>query len=267
VIVKDVSPFAPGDRVFVERTVTPKWIAGMQMDKLVRDGKKQTWLAPGTVIRHNRTVVSVDPERRIVTFDVPIVDTIDADFCPGRLVQFVLQGRIQTSNCGIESLVILLAPSHSGDPVNEKPTFIGLAFRPFVEDCWASAVSIKGFTGSVVIDPDARQLTLADVAVHRTAPTNQNKFKGFPFDYEIRGTQVLLLRCSTHGAPDTRSYTIVTQSKVIGPSAIVDFTTEQSCHILSAHQRWAAGLLIDGGRVGKIELSNRANRGTGHGWT
>jgi hypothetical protein len=241
----------------------------MGMDRLERSGKAQTWLAPGSVIRHARTVVAVDMAKRVVFLDSPLVDTIDATFGGGRLTRYQLVPgpSSQTSNCGIESLVILLAPSHSSDPVNQKPTFVGLSFRPFVEDCWASAVSIKGFTASVIIDQDARRLTLRDVAVHRTAPTKRNESKGLPFDYEIRGSQVLLLRCSTHGEPNTHSYTVVTQSRTMGPNALVDFTAEQNCHVVSTHQRWAAGVLIDGGRVGKIELANRKHLGSGHGWT
>jgi hypothetical protein len=268
-IVKDISSFAPGDRVFVERDATPEWIAAMEMDRLERNGKAQTWLAPGSVIRHTRTVVAVDAAKRIVSIDSPLVDAIDAVFGPGRLTRyrFAPGSSSQTTDCGIESLVILLAPSHSSDPVNQNPTFVGLSFRPFVEDCWASAVSLKGFTASVIIDQDARRLTLRDVAVHRTAPTKRNESKGLPFDYEIRGSQILLLRCSTHGEPNTHSYTVVTQSRIMGPNALVDFMTEQTCHVVSTHQRWAAGFLIDGGRMGKIELSNRKHLGSGHGWT
>ena len=48
----------------------------MNMDTLERNGKPQTWLKAGTIITHDRTIVSIEGNR--LTFDVPLSDSFDA---------------------------------------------------------------------------------------------------------------------------------------------------------------------------------------------
>ena len=46
-VVTDGSGFAAGDIIAIRKPVTADWVKFMQMDDLVRDGKKQTWLPVG----------------------------------------------------------------------------------------------------------------------------------------------------------------------------------------------------------------------------
>src|SRR5215471_5245212 len=76
--VKDASAFHAGDSVLVQHPVTADWVHFMGMDTLVRDGKQQTWIRGGTVIRTDRVVKSVAGDR--ITLDVPLSDSLDAKF-------------------------------------------------------------------------------------------------------------------------------------------------------------------------------------------
>src|SRR5437870_696639 len=75
----------------------------MGMDKLVRDGKPQTWLKAGTIISTDR-VISARSGKRIV-LDVPLSDSLDATYLepPGAsVVKYTFPGRID--RVGVESL-------------------------------------------------------------------------------------------------------------------------------------------------------------------
>jgi hypothetical protein len=64
---------------------------------------------------------------------------------------------------------------------------------------------------------------------------------------------------------------VVTQSEVTGPLVVLNFTADHGG--VAPHQRWATGLLVDGGkfpgataRRPGVAFSNRATAGSGHGW-
>ena len=56
VTVDSAAEFRAGDQVVIQRAATEAWIRFMNMDTLTRDGKPQTWLKPGTIITHDRTI-------------------------------------------------------------------------------------------------------------------------------------------------------------------------------------------------------------------
>src|SRR5580765_3178865 len=61
--VADVGGFVVGDTISVRKTVTAEWVKFMQMDDLVRDGKKQTWLAVGRVLSTERQIKAVNGKK------------------------------------------------------------------------------------------------------------------------------------------------------------------------------------------------------------
>src|SRR5205823_5844463 len=76
--VADAKGFEVGDTIAIGRPTTPAWVHLMDMDTLVRDGRKQTWI--GT----NRSGVT---ERRItaltgnkITVDIGLADSYDAKY-------------------------------------------------------------------------------------------------------------------------------------------------------------------------------------------
>ena len=51
--VNSIHEFKIGDEICIRRLATPQWIEKMGMDNLVRDGKKQTWMKPNTIMKRN----------------------------------------------------------------------------------------------------------------------------------------------------------------------------------------------------------------------
>jgi hypothetical protein len=66
----------------------------MNMDALERNGKPQTWLKPGTLITHDRTITAIQApapgsaQGARITLDAPLSDSFDAAYLnpPGTTV-------------------------------------------------------------------------------------------------------------------------------------------------------------------------------------
>jgi hypothetical protein len=81
----------------------------------------------------------------------------------------------------------------------------------------------------------------------------------------VNGSQILLDRCSGRG---DKVFYVATQSRSEGPVVVLRCRFSGGGAI-EPHQRWSTGLLVDECEVpdGSINLMNRGEMGTGHGWT
>jgi hypothetical protein len=255
--VRGASDFHAGDRVLVLRPVTAEWIHFMGMDTLVRDGQPQTWIPAGSVIRTDRVVYSVEGDR--VTLDVPLSDALDSKFTSASLVHYSFPGRI--TEAGVEGLRI--AAPFEDVPITE-PQYAALRMDA-VEDGWARDLDILETQNGIVISPGARRLTLTNVRVTHSAAHSGS---AAPADFSLQGTQILLERCRVTG---DGTWPVVTQAEATGPLVVLNFTADHRG--VAPHQRWATGLLVDGGKfpggtehMPGVAFSNRGTAGSGHGW-
>jgi hypothetical protein len=253
--------FRVGDAVLIHRPVTEKWIEFMGMDTLVRDGKAQTWIKPGTHINTDRTITAIDGNR--ITVDVPLSDSFDAAYLspPGAtLVRYTFPGRIE--HVGLESLRVE-APAQD-KPISESQyTLLRISA---VNDGWVRDVVAIDTQNSATFGPTTRRLTIDNVHIRHTLPFTA---PAAPADFAISGTQILLSRSSVTGQG---VWPVVTQAGVTGPNVVFQFKADGAG--VSPHQRWATGLLVDsseftGGteRRPNIAFSNREYAGSGHGWS
>jgi hypothetical protein len=221
--------FHGGDRVLVLRPVTAEWIRFMGMEPLVRGGQPETWIRAGAVVRTDRTIDWVLGDS--ITLDAPLSDALDARFGAASVVRYSFPGRI--AEAGVESLRIV-APFQ--DTAAEPPYTAVL--MDAVEDGWARDLDIQDATG-IIIGPGARRLTVANVRVtHSPAHVSSD-----PADFVLRGTQILLDRCSVTGAG---AGPVATDSEAVGPLVVLNFTADHGG--IAAAQPWATGLLVDGGK-------------------
>jgi hypothetical protein len=255
--VAGASGFHPGDHVLIQRPVTAEWVHFMGMDTLVRDGKPQTWIKPGSVIRTDRVVKSVVGDR--ITLDVPLPDPLDAKFTAATIVRYNFPGRLH--EIGVESLRITA-------PFEDIP-ITGPQFTAFridaVEDAWLRDIDIQETQNGVTIGAAAKRVTFEGVRIAHSA---SHSGAAAPADFAIQGTQILLDRCAVTGEG---TWPVVTQAQVTGPNVVLNFTADHAG--VSPHQRWATGLLVDGAKLpGSTErkqglaFSNRNTAGSGHGW-
>jgi hypothetical protein len=227
----------------------------MGMDGLVRGGKPETWV--GSSLATDRTIARVDGNR--LQLDVPLTDSYDGRYLPPEGVevqQIASSGFIEQS--GVEHLGIAAPPLHV--PLYH-PLFDAIHMRD-IEDGWVRDVRVVDTTGGISANEGTRRITFQDLSIsHSTTIDGAAK----PGDYTTEGTQVLFLRCASVG---NDLFYVVTGARNQGPNVVLDSTFHGDGH-LQPHQRWSTGLLVDNVKApeGGIDLMNRGEMGSGHGWT
>ena len=254
--VANASGIHAGDTLLIVKPVTPEWVHFMGMDHLSRNGKPEVWVKND--IRVLRRVVSV--AGNAVTLEVPLTDSFDSKFFPNfrpPVTRVEVTGRIAEG--GVENLRITAPKKSINYGVDAE--FDGIQMNNIV-DSWLRSVTFENTINSVRIDIDAERLTLVNVdVIQQAAVTSHAK----PFDFSVQGTQILLDRCTGKG--DSVFY-VATQSRSEGPVVVLHCRFEGDGAI-EPHQRWSTGLLVDNCEVpdGGINLMNRGEMGSGHGWT
>ena len=247
-----------GTTVLVKRPVTQAWVDFMGMNDMVRDGSLETWIAVGSTANEDRTIVAIAGDA--ITLDMPVSDSFDSKYTspPGVTVgPYTFAGRIE--QVGIESMH-LVAPMQSV-PINQ-PIF-GVLEMTAVMNAWVRDVVADEFTTGMVVDGSGKWITIEDSTVERTAPIDGSE--GYPFDYSVDGTAVLVQRCVASG---DNVFSYATQDRASGPNVVLNLQVKGTPINLQPHQRWATGLLLDDIQTptGGIGLMNRGWDGSGHGW-
>jgi len=254
--VENISLFRFWDSIRVVRPVTETWVTFMGMDKLVRDGQKETWLsAPGELYTERR-VVGIQGNR--LELDLPLTDGFDQRYLtpPGAVIaKCVRTGGI--SQAGVERLRIVSPPQ----PVEITERHHQAVRMNSVTDGWLRDLAIEDTVNSISIG-GSRRITVEQVRFHHTVAT---KGAAKPMDLSASGAQILFNRCSGNG--DNIFY-FVTGPRVTGPIVLLNCDFYGNGHI-QPHARWATGLLVDNCRVPEsgIDFMNRGEMGSGHGWT
>ncbi len=233
----DAAAFKPGDTILVRKPVTEEWVKfmGMDADTLSRGGKKGTWLKPGTLINADRTVKAVAGYR--ITLDVPLSDSYDAKYlgpAGATIVKYKFPGRI--CNVGFESVHLDATPT---EEMRGNYSLLGMSA---VSDAWVRDVLVDETSNGMSIGASARRVTLERVR-YRHRDQDPHMGGSSPADIAISGTQVLIDRSSNNGK---KLWPIVTQATVTGPNVVLNFSAGEAG--VSPHQRWATGLLVDGGQ-------------------
>lgn len=253
--VRDASGFKAGDRVQIVHPVTPEWVRLMGMDALVRNGKKETWVSGD--LKTERTVVAVEGSK--LRFDVPLADDYDAKFLgPQGTTVTKVEDTGEIEQVGLEDFR-LVAPARAAT-LNDKH-FNGLQMSG-AKDSWVRDLRILDTTEAIGIGKTSRRVTVEKIDVLQTIPiTGAAK----PADFSANGTQILIDRCSATG--DNVFYIAVGPGEQ-GPNVVLNCIFHGNGHV-QPHQRWSTGLLVDGCQVpeGGIDLMNRGEMGSGHGWT
>jgi hypothetical protein len=255
--VKDAAGLRAGDVVFIRRPVTEAWIHFMGMDELVRNGHQQFWMSDDGQIIYERTVQAITGNR--LTLDVPLPDAIDARFLtPDVATVAKITPARRIGHCGIESLQVVSSPP-KGTLLTKNNGFAGL---DYCEDCWIKDVNIHDTLGDVDVWYGGRRITLEQVHAFHTATVA--KGAGYPADFSLRGSQVLIDRCSSTG---NGSFYVAT----LNPSATLNVVLNSQFTgngAVQPHMHWSTGLLVDSCQFpeGRIELINRGTSGSGHGW-
>lgn len=250
--IRNVRGFAAGDTIRISRPVTDAWVQLMGMDKLVRDGKKQTWVTGE--ITTERVIKKIN--KNTVTIDFPLTDSYDMNYLGTNGVSVT---KITTSGCisqtGVENLRIV-APVQSVTINEGHHRALNMSDAT---DGWVRNLEILNTVNSISIT--ASRVTVDHVNLLHEVPT---KGAAKPADLNGSGAQLFFNHCTITG---DNLFFFGTGAKVMGPVVLLNCIFKGNGWI-QPHQRWATGLLVDNCQVpdGGIDFMNRGAMGSGHGW-
>lgn len=247
------APFQVGDSVLLYRPATDSWIHDLKMDQIEeREGTTQ-WTASGYHLYFERIITAIQGDR--VYLDNPVVMQMDKKYGGGYLMKYTFQGRIR--NCGIENL--LMESAWQGE-TDENHGWNAISFSK-VAQSWARKVVSRYFgQGCVLIDANSRNISVLDA---QCLDAKSQITGGRRYSFNCNGQLNLFQNCyTTEGRHD-----YVTGSRVLGPNVFTRCKARQTHADIGPHHRWACGTLYDMiDTDGEINVQDRGNWGSGHGW-
>lgn len=257
VSVKNASRYKVGDAVVIQRPSTAEWIHAIGMDALPprSDGGEVVQWAPGTRNLHFDRVIKAVTGNQIEV-DAPICNALDAAYGGGVIFRHDLE-RIQ--EIGVENL--------RGDSLYEGPgdEQHGWTFITFnnVGNGWVRDVTAVHFGYACVhLGKFAKAITVERAQSLEPVSLVQG---GRRYAFAIGGQLCLVRDChSSDGRHD-----FVFDALTSGPNVFLNCTAERANADSGPHQRWSCGMLFDNVTVrgNDLNIRNRGNSGSGHGWT
>jgi hypothetical protein len=249
----DASSFHPGDSVLLYRPATGNWIHDLKMDQIIeRQGTKQ-WTADGFHLYFERIITRIQGNK--VFLDNPVVMPMEKKYGGGYLMKYHFGGRIR--NVGIENLRMESAFA-SDTAENHGWTAVVLSK---VENGWVRNVTSRYFgQGCVNIEGSSRNITVIDCQ----CLDPKSKIKGGRrYSFNCNGQLNLVKNCYASGG----RHDFVTGSRVCGPNVFTRCIARNAYADIGPHHRWSSGTLYDCiDTDGQINVQDRGNWGSGHGW-
>jgi len=255
--VADASGFTVGDNVIVLRPSIAEWISVLGMDRIPprSDGNPVYQWEPGSKnILSDRVITAIDSNR--ITIDAPICCAIDGQYGGGYVYLYDYPGRI--SNVGIENM---RGDSEYADILDEDHAWSFIEFNE-IENGWARNITGVHFGFNIVaVSRWGKFITVQDCMSLEPISLVTGS-RRYPF--MTTGQMTLFYRCySEFGRHD-----FVPQTTSAGPNVFLRCESIQAFSDTGPHQRWATGTLFDNVHVSgnAINVRNRGNMGSGHGW-
>ncbi|MGB8352480.1 MAG: DUF6298 domain-containing protein [Chthoniobacteraceae bacterium] len=260
-LVSEVTDFAVGDRVVVQRPGTKEWIAslGMDADAGLFADERVHWLPGSRDLRWDRMITAIDPGRKTITLDAPITTALEQRYGGGTVAKVV--GGNPIREIGIEDL-ILESEYDIANAKDEEHAWIGIALDR-VEDAWVRCVTARHFVGSAVrVGHGARRVTVEEC--HSEAPVSETA--GYRRQsFLVSGQQVLLQRCTAEAGMSDFAAGFCAG----GPNVFRDCVAHAALGPSGTFESWASGVLFERVRIqGKgLRLARDDTRSQGAGWT
>jgi hypothetical protein len=251
--VKDAALFKPGDLIMLFRPGTENWIHDLQMDRIIgREGTKQ-WKAKEYDLRFERIITKIEGNK--IFIDQPVVMAIDKAYGGGSVYKIV-DSRIREN--GIENI---LFKSDYISETDEDHGWYAIQFQN-CEDGWVRNVTSKYFgNGCVSMSGGSKYITVTD---SKCLEAKSVITGGRRYSFNIGGQMCLVMNCESTDA----RHDFVTGSRVCGPNVFYNCKAANTHADIGPHHRWCVGTLYDNITTdGEINVQDRGNWGSGHGWS
>src|SRR6056297_318798 len=241
--------FQAGDRVVLQRQPTQAWIDELEV-------AQYGWTTGGYTIDFFRVIEAVDGNS--ITIDAPVVDHMYTGIANGYLYKYE-NSLTYMNEIGIEDL--RLESSYS-DEHDRDHSHYGIQVNE-AENGWIRNVDAYHFTDNAVsVNSGAYKWTVDNCRYFRPVGT-LNSGTRYSFSINTNAHQILIQNCFS----DFGRHDFATGSRVPGPSVFSNCKAINCWNVTGPHHRWATGILYD--RVSTdldLNVENRTNSGSGHGW-
>ncbi len=258
--VENTEGLEVGDSVIVHRPSTEEWISAIGMDEIPErhDGAEvNQWQAGDYDIFYDRILTGI--EGNTVTLDAPVVNALEEEFGGGSIYKYRYPGRI--SQVGVED--IRGVSRFAGDPEDEDEDHAWTMVRlDRVRNAWARNLTGLHFPfGTVDTRRYAKWVTVENCR-YLEPVSRITGSRRYPF--YITGQLTLV---TDSFASDAR-HDYATNSRTHGPNVFLRNSAVNSHTDTGPHHRWATGTLYDNIDIpdNAINVQNRLNFGSGHGW-
>ena len=251
--VASTQGFRIGDRIIVYRPGTQQWIHDLKMDQIEERNGTRQWQPNEYNLQYERVITNIEGNK--IFIDNSIVMGIETKYGGGEIFKYSFDGRI--NNVGIEDLH---CESEYETDTSENHSWDAIHFDK-IENGWVRNVTAKYFAYSCVhLSPWAKNISVLDCNCfeHKSVITG-----GRRYSFCNEGQQNLFMNChATDGRHD-----FVTQARTCGPNVFYNCTAERTHADIGPHHRWSSGTLYDNIITdGEINIQDRGNYGSGHGW-
>lgn len=242
-----------GDRIIVFRPGTPQWIEAIRMNRIVERPGTRQWKAEEYNLAFERKITKI--EDKCIFIDNPVVMQMEERYGGGEVYKYTFDGRIQ--EVGVSDIYL------ESEYENESDTEHGwIAIQlDNAENCWIKNITTKNFGYSAVsCERFAKNITVSDA---RCFDPKSPITGGMRYSFNNNGQQNLFMNClSRNGRHD-----YVTGARVCGPNVFYNCISINAFSDIGPHHRWATGTLYDNVVTdGEINIQDRGNMGSGHGW-
>ncbi len=251
--VTDASKFRKGDRIILLRPGTTEWITDLKMDQIeAREGTKQ-WQPKEYDLLFERVITKI--EGRKIFMDNPVVMPMETKYGGAEIYKYTFEGRIK--HVGIENIY---CESEFEKDTSENHAWSAISFNR-IEQGWIRKVTAKYFGFSCVnLGSLAKNISVlnSNCFDHKSVITGSRRYS-----FNNDGQLNLFMNChTTDGRHD-----YVTGARTCGPNVFYNCTAAKTHADIGPHHRWSAGTLYDNITTdGEINIQDRGNWGTGHGW-
>lgn len=253
--VDSTEGLAVGDRVFVRRIATDQWITELGMDLLGPPPDVNPWTPGGYHMDMDRIITRIEVNR--IFINAPITCAIEARHAGGTIRKYTWSSRIQ--HCGIEHL---RGVSDFAGTDDEEHGWVLVQFNS-IEHAWARNVISQNFGfACVALYGGTLFTTVSDC---RSLDPVSIVTGGRRYAFVMDDCSLCLVQnCYT----DDDRHQFVTQSLTTGPNVFVDGLSESARSDAGPHHRWGTGAIWDCVTVSghQLNVRNRGNSGSGHGW-
>jgi len=255
--VTSASGYSAGNEIRIVYTMNQQWINAIGMNNIYdsTEARDESWTPSEFQLTYDRKVTAVSGNT--IHIDNPLVQAIETQYGGATVTRLgTSSGRI--SKVGIEALKLESTYLNDND---EAHGWIAIRLGD-TENAWVRQVTAKYFgLGCVNVSARCRNITIEDSAMVDPKSITDG---GRKYSFNINDcSSVLVQRCYTWGG----RHDYVSGSITPGPNAFVDSLSENAKSDVGPHFRYATGELYDNIKSAEINVQNRWDWGTGHGWS